>query len=246
MTASFMLTFSLVHADVESLVKTTTPCALSTSGSNSSTAVSCGLKTNHEIFQNNRKERLSENKKNRMTESWNLAEFRMSLSGTLRDEKKSHSGSNEAFKEAVEYQKSLRETLSGKTLENKLAMRNLLEDAQKAKITAKLQWKPELLTKRLEVYEKNKSLREENAANLLANLLERSELRSADVDAFIARVHDKIITMSKESKDALQKKIEERIQKIQSAQWITQAVKDEIIKKLTHLSLEITASTQVK
>lgn len=131
--------FSVVHADMGPALRNTIPCGPSQSISGSLTPAGCGLKTDHQLFQDKKKGRLQDIRKNRMTASGNLREFHMTQSGILREERRSHTGSNEALKDAIEHQNDLRKGMSGKTLEERLAGRNELEDAQRAKLIAKFQ-----------------------------------------------------------------------------------------------------------
>lgn len=226
-----------VHADKSDVMKD--PCALNSSGGINNPE-RCDLNHDKDVFHSGAKIRKEENKNLRAENSGAVRDFHMTNSGAVKDAVKSLSGSQrDAFKDAKEDQKNLRNSMSGKTLEEKLAIRDELEAAQVEKLKAKLVNNPELLTARLAVYEKNKARRDTIAANRMTTLVERSALTLESVKLLDTQVRAKMSNMSNEQKAKLVIKIDEKSAKISSANVLTAAAKTEILTILSALKTDL-------
>lgn len=124
-------------------------------------------------------------------------------------------------------------SLLGKTLEEALNQRPQLEDTARIAIEARYKNNPELLTKRLAVYNANKTRRDEIATNRLTSLLERSSARSSQVSVFVKSVEARLSTFTPEQKAKLSAKIDEQISKINSSKVLTAEVKTSMTLELT-------------
>lgn len=166
-----------------------------------------------------------------------LKEFRTENSGALHDMTKSNSGIirdevKRIYEERLNYVKSL----SGMTLEMKAQYMSGVEDRIQKQIQTRFQnASGSLLAKRMEVYSENAARRSEILMNQLQIRADRGNLRSSEVDTFIAKITKEIPNLSAEKKTKLAKKIDEKIAKIQKNKRLPETNKTEIVAKLTTL-----------
>jgi hypothetical protein len=216
------------------------PCALNGSGV-ANNPERCDLSGRKDVFHSGAQMRKEDNKELRATNSGAVHDFHNTHSGAVRDAVKSLSGAQrDALKDAKETQKDLRASMSGKTLEEKLALRDALEAAQAEKLKAKLANNPELLAARLAVYEQNKARRDTIVANRTKNLVDRSALTLESVKLLDTQVRANMANISSaDQKAKLVKKIDEKITKINASNGITAASKTEMVTILTTLKADL-------
>lgn len=236
--ASTLTLVSGAYADKPDVKKD--PCALNGSGV-ANNPERCDLNARKDAFHSGAQVRKEENKNLRAANSGAVHDFHDTHSGAVRDAVKSLSGAQrDAFKDAKEVQKDLRTSMSGKTLEEKLALRNELEAAQVEKLKAKLANNPELLAARLAVYEQNKARRDTVVANRTKNLVDRSALTLESVKLLDTQVRENMANISSADQEAkIVKKIDEKIAKINASNGLTAASKTEMVNILTTLKADL-------
>lgn len=126
-------------------------------------------------------------------------------------------------------------SLSGASLEEKIQVRSQIEDLERQKIEVKFAKNSDLLAQRLAVYDANKARREIIVTKRLEILLERSVLRSEQVDLLVKNVQSKISTMTNEQKMKLSEKIAKQVAHIQLAKNLSESTKNDLLAKLDAL-----------
>lgn len=208
--------------------------------SDSAPTEQCLAKTRLQEVREANKARQEANKALRATNTGALKEFHDTNSGAIRETTKSLTGADrDAWKEAREDRKEIVQSLSGKTVEEKLNSRSQVEDATRAAIEARYKNNPELLAKRLAVYDANKARRDQIASNRLTSLLERSTARAEQVSAFVKAVEAKLSTLTTEQKAKLSTKIDEQITKINASKVLTAEAKVSMVAELTALKAKL-------
>ena len=166
-----------------------------------------------------------------------LNKFHTENSGALRDMVRSNSGAiRDAVKKAHDERMNYMQSLSGMTLEMKAQYMSGIEDRIQKEIQTRFQnASGSLLGKRMEVYTENAARRSETLLNQLQIRSDRGNLRSSEIDAFIAKITAELPNLSTEKKTKLAKKIDEKIAKIQKNKRLPETSKTEIVAKLTTL-----------
>jgi hypothetical protein len=186
------------------------------------------------------KVRQEENKKLRATNTGALREFHDTNSGAIRETTKSLTGADrDAWKDARDDRKELVQSLSGKTVEERLNSRSGVEDATRVAIEARYKNNPELLAARLAVYDANKARRDQITTNRLTSLLERSSARADQVSVFVKSVEAKLATLTTEQKANISMKIDEQIVKINASKVLTAESKASMVAELTALKAKL-------
>lgn len=186
------------------------------------------------------KARLEANKALRATNTWALKDFHLSNSGSIRETTKSLTGSDrDAWKDARDDHKEAVQSLSGKTIEERLNTRTQLEDTARIAIEARYKNNPELLASRLAVYDANKARRDQITTNRLNALLERSTARAGQVSVFVKSVEAKLTTLTPEQKVKISIKIDEQIIKINASKVLTAESKTSMVVELTALKIKL-------
>lgn len=184
--------------------------------------------------------RHEENKELHAANSGALREFHATNSGAIREATKSLTGADrDAWKDAHNDHKELVQSLSGKTVEEKLNTRDQLEDATRATIEARYKNNSELLAKRLAVYDANKSRRDQITTNRLTSLVERSTARAEQVSVFVKAVEVKLSILTTEQKAKISSKIDEQITKINASKVLTAEAKTAMVTQLTALNTKL-------
>lgn len=180
------------------------------------------------------------NKSLRATNTGALKDFHVSNSGSIREITKSLTGSDrDAWKDARDDHKEVVQSLSGKTIEERLNTRPQLEDTARIAIEARYKNNPELLASRLAVYDANKARRDQITTNRLNALLERSSARAGQVSVFVKSVESKLATLTAEQKVKISTKIDEQIIKINASKVLTAEVKASMVAELTALKVKL-------
>lgn len=209
-------------------------------GSGTTASERCAARDHVQEVREANKARQEENKKLRATNTGALKEFHDTNSGAIRETTKSLTGADrDAWKDAREDRKEIVQSLSGKTVEERLNSRSQVEDATRAAIEARYKNNPELLAKRLAVYDANKARRDQIASNRLTSLLERSTAREEQVAALVKAIEAKLPTLTVEQKAKLSTKLDEQIIKINASKVLTADAKTSMVAELTALKAKL-------
>lgn len=196
----------------------------------------CLIKQNNEALRQQQQIVKSEMNNLRQESQEDRQDFHSSFSGEIRSSVKSLTGSSrEIIKDIQDQQKGLHTSLSGASLEEKIQVRSQIEDLERQKIEVKFAKNPDLLAQRLAVYDANKARREIIVTKRLEILLERSVLRSEQVDLLVKNVQSKIGTMTDEQKIQLSAKLAKQVAHIQLAKNLSESTKNDLLAKLDTL-----------
>lgn len=183
------------------------------------------------------RDRREENTHLRRENSGALQDFRSDNSGAIRDSRETHSGAEYVGRRDMH---DIEKNMSGKTVEERLIERDRLESTERAKIESKYVNNPELLAKRLAVYEQNKSRRDQIVANRMENLIVRSALTLEKIQVLDTQIRENMNNISPDRKRKLVTMIDKKLEKLSQAKGLTASTIAEITRILTTLKTDLT------